>query len=412
MTFLEERLKNNSYFQLLKNNRDFRKFWTAQQISMAGDWITSIPLLGLVLTLTGSGLDTSLVMVFTLIPYVLFAPFSGVLADRANRKTIMVLGDFIRTPLVLGFLLIHQASQIWIVYVLIIVGELIGVLYYPAASSAFPNLVEPHELYTANALSGASWGVMLAVGSALGGIMAALWGNKICFIVDSASFFISALITMTIKRSFSRERKENREQGGFRDLKEGFQYSISHPQIWQIILFNGGMGFATGMVILYTIFPVKIFHDGDFGIGILYAIRGVGNIIGAPMARYLVPEDFVSLRKGFIVSGIMVGVFYLIFSQSPGLIFACCSVLLDHIGNGAFWTLCNFSIQKSAPDQYLGRVLSFQVTVFTLAMSSASLLCGALVGIISPRWVAAGFGVIILLFVFFWYAFTKKSFAS
>ncbi|MCL5055819.1 MAG: MFS transporter [Firmicutes bacterium] len=403
-------MKNNSYFQLLKTNRDFRKFWIAQQISMAGDWITSIPLLGLVLTLTGSGLDTSLVLVFTLIPYVLFAPFSGVLADRTNRKAIMVIGDFIRTPLVLGFLLIHHASQIWIVYVLIIIGELIGVLYYPAASSAFPNLVESHELYTANALSGASWGVMLAVGSALGGIIASLWGRNICFIVDSASFFISASITLTIKRPFSKQRIEKKETGGFRDLKEGLQYSLSQPRIWQVILLNGGLGFATGMVILYSIFPVQVFHDGDFGIGTLYAIRGVGNIIGAPLARHLVPEEMSSLRKGLFWSGIVVGVFYLFFSQSPGLLIACAAVLLDHIGNGAFWTLCNFSIQKLVPDQYLGRVLSFQTAVFTLAMAGASLLCGALVGIISPRWVAAGFGVVTLIYVSFWFKLTRRSF--
>src|SRR5512143_3138930 len=106
------------YVELLRGNRNFRRLWLGRLISQTGDWFNSVALFTLLLNLTGSGEAVGIVLIIKLLPQFLVTPIAGVVADRFNRKSIMIAADVLRGVLVLGFLFVKRADQVWIVYVL------------------------------------------------------------------------------------------------------------------------------------------------------------------------------------------------------------------------------------------------------------------------------------------------------
>ena len=141
------------YVELLRNNHNFRRLWLGRLISQTGDWFNSVALFTLLLNLTGSGEAVGLVLIIKLLPQFFAGPIAGVVADRFNRKTIMIVADVMRGLLVLGFLLVRRPDQVWIVYVIAALEIIVSSFFEPAESAAVPTIVSREELVSANALS-------------------------------------------------------------------------------------------------------------------------------------------------------------------------------------------------------------------------------------------------------------------
>src|SRR5919204_3517408 len=164
-------------WSLLRRNADFRRLYLASVISLGGDWFLLVALFGLVLRYTHSGVAVAFVLAAQDLTFFAVSPVAGVLADRLDRRKLMVGADLARTLLVLGFLFARSPSTVWIVFPLMAVVACFSAAFEPASMAALPNLVEREDLATANALSGSVWGTMLAVGAALGGLVTALLGR-------------------------------------------------------------------------------------------------------------------------------------------------------------------------------------------------------------------------------------------
>ena len=190
---------------MLRRNPAFRRLYVAQLISFAGDWFASVALLGLALDLSGSAAIASLVLVLQTGGFALMAPFAGALADRVDRKRLLVSADLARVPVCLGFLLARTPDTLWIALVCALLAAF-GAFFEPASSAALPNLVDDDELSTANVLLGSAWGVMLAVGAAMGGIVAVTLGRDAAFVIDAATFLVSASLIVGISRPFQQAR--------------------------------------------------------------------------------------------------------------------------------------------------------------------------------------------------------------
>src|SRR2546426_4718962 len=163
------RSQRHAVISLLRRNRDFRLLFFAQVVSFSGDWFLFVALAGLVYSLTHSpGLVAAVYAALT-VPFAVFQFIGGPLADRLNRQALMIVADVLRGFLALGFFVIHTKSQIWMVYVLAGAITALGAVFEPASMAAMPNLVDREDLATANVMAGATWGTMLAVGSAIGG---------------------------------------------------------------------------------------------------------------------------------------------------------------------------------------------------------------------------------------------------
>ncbi|HSK64704.1 MAG TPA: MFS transporter, partial [Pyrinomonadaceae bacterium] len=129
------------YIDLLRRNRAFRQLWLGQVVSQMGDWFNTIALYTIILNLTGSGRDVGLLLVARFLPSFLFGPLSGVVADRFSRQRIMIISDLLRALVVLGFLFVRTADQLWIVYVLTVLQLGLATFFEPAKTAAIPSIV-------------------------------------------------------------------------------------------------------------------------------------------------------------------------------------------------------------------------------------------------------------------------------
>jgi len=334
---------------LLRSNGDFRKLYVASLISLGGDWFLVVALLGLALHLTGSAVSVAVVIAAQEIPFFLMSPVGGLLSDRLNRKWLMVGCDAARALLCLGFLLVRDQDTIWLAYVLLGSISCFSAVFDPASSAAFPNMVEPRELGPANALFGSLWGTMLAVGAALGGIVAAVFGRDVAFLVDAATFAVSGLLIARIRRPFSEVRTEEPETSVVRATVETVRYARRDHRVLALLAVKAGFGIAAGVLVLISVFATTEFAAGEIGIGILMAARGIGALIGPFLGRWLAGADD---RHLFAAIGIALAVFgfgYATLGFMPSLLLAAPAVAIAHLGGGAQWTLSSYGLQRIDP---------------------------------------------------------------
>src|SRR5690606_12942705 len=155
---------------LLRRNANFRNLWLGSVISQFGDWFNVIASAEVISRLTDSGTALSFLFLARFLPLFVFSPIAGVLADRFDRKRIMVLSDVLRAVAVLGFLFIHEPDDIWLFYLLTILQFSLSALFTPARGAVLANVVRSDELVAANALDSLTWSTMLALGAFAGGV--------------------------------------------------------------------------------------------------------------------------------------------------------------------------------------------------------------------------------------------------
>ena len=415
------------YLELLRENPDFRNLMIGRFISQMGDWFNSVALFTLLLNLTGSGESVAIVLIIKLLPTFFFGPLAGVVADRFNRKTIMLVTDVLRGLLVLGFLLIRSVDQVWLIYLLTVAQVTLSTFFEPAESAAIPTIVEREALISANALGGASWSVTLALGAALGGAVTDLFGRDTAFVIDAASYFVSAgFILMARVPPVSHYRTAPAEGSpqvdkklsfaelsGLADLLEGARYLKANRRVIAVLLIKSGWGMGGGVLLLLTVFGKEIFPigtDGSTSIGILYACRGLGALIGPMIARAITRNDVVTMRKTIAVAFFISTLFYLLFAQSPFFLLAGVFVVGAHAGGSIQWVFSSVLLQLAVPNRFLGRVFALEQSLLTLAMSLSTYASGWLLDHtpFGPRRVAGLLGLVFLLPGFAWWAVQRR----
>ena len=217
------------YLEVLRDNRNFRFLWLGQVVSQLGDWFNTIALYTLVLNLTGSGRDIGLVLVARFLPGVVFGPLAGVIADRFDRRRVMIVSDLLRAVVVLGFLFVRRPEHLWLLYTLIVLEIALSTFFEPAKTATIPTVVAGRELFVANAISSVTWSAMLTLGAALGGIVTGLFGTRAAFIVDSLTFLLSATLIARVRLppATKRERPSRLTVAsaiGLNDTLEGIRY--------------------------------------------------------------------------------------------------------------------------------------------------------------------------------------------
>ncbi|HEY7513400.1 MAG TPA: MFS transporter, partial [Vicinamibacteria bacterium] len=178
---------------LLRSNRAYRRLWAAQVVSLTGDWFTLIALSVLVSRQSGgSGLAVSGLALAQMAPWVLVGPWSGVLADRFDRKRLLVASDLARVVVVLLLIPAARAERLSAVLGLALLHFAFASVFEPARAALLPRLVAPSQLVTATTLSSVTWSVMLAAGGVLGGAVLSRVGLQTAFVFDALTFAVSA----------------------------------------------------------------------------------------------------------------------------------------------------------------------------------------------------------------------------
>jgi MFS family permease len=366
-----------------------------------------VALVGLVFDLTGSAAITALALSIQLLGFAVFTPLGGYLADRLDRKWLMVASDTARSVLILGLLLVDRPGEVWLALAIVGAVSALGALFEPTSSASVPNLVDREDLPVANALVGSAWGMMLAVGGALGGLVAATLGRNAAFVGDALSFALSAGLLMGIRRPFAEAREGHEHAGMLSALAETFRYARRDHRVLALLTVKGGFGLGAGVIGLLPVFALEVFHAGDRGTGILFAFRGIGALIGPFLARRFT-RDLGGVLLGCGLAMVTYGVFYGLFPLSGSLLVAAILCMLAHLGGGAQWTLSTYGLQTVVPDFIRGRVFSFDYGLVTLTLAMSIFISGWAADHLGPRAVMYGLAAVSILYASVWTILTRR----
>ncbi len=397
----------SSYLRLLRQNPNYRRYWISGCISQIGDWFNYIAIFVLLTQLTGSGQAVSWFLIAKYLPPAVLGPVAGVIADKFNRKKILVTCDLLRAILVLTYLLIQSTEYVWLVYVLAFSQESIWTFYHPARQATVPNLCTREELSIVNGLSGASWSVMLAFGAALGGFFTAEFGWQAAIVADSCSFFISAsvMLTVLIPRRKKRAKKDFSlaRLTGWHDLQEGFSYIKAQPKVMALLTVKSGWALSGGILVMLAVFGEQVFaqenQGGHGGLsGIFFSMRGLGAALGPIIVWRLIGDGVPAMRKAIGGAFFFSCVAYIFFSQAPNIFFAAFWVFWGHLGGSVQWVFSTTLLHRRVEDRFRGRLFSAEMTLMTLMLSFSTWCTGAAMDMgIDPRTIVLVLALLFLL---------------
>lgn len=362
---------------MLTRNREFRRLFLASVISLGGDWFSFVAVADLVTELTGRPGTAAYVYAATVLPVFLASPIAGKLADRYDRRKILVLADACRIPVVMSLCLATAWSSLPLAVIAIVLLGVGASFYDPIAAAATPNVVDPEDLATAQSLMGAVWGSMLMVGAGLGGLVAETFGRYAAFSIDALSFVVSAWLVAGIRRPLQEVRTGTEDRGRLRDV---ITYARANPVVGRLLLAKGGVSWANGIVGLLPAFAHGKFAGVPIATGMLFMARGLGALVGPLIAR-AVSGSTPSTRAIVImcaVSTLGYGAFYAVFPLVPVFWAAMVLVALAHLGGGAQWALSTFGLQMATPDHLRGRVMSLDYGLATLGIGTSAIVAGAI----------------------------------
>jgi MFS family permease len=428
-----------TYRQLLAANADFRRLWTGQVISEIGDWFNNIAVLALTIQLAGKGREGQAVAFYAIarhLPLFLFGPLAGVVVDRTDRRRVMIAADISRAILALGFLLANMTGKLSVIYVVGAALFAVSSFFNAAKRASIPNIVHgTNELLSANSLSASTTAATIAVGSALGGLLSTFIGRNSVFILNAATFLISAETIRRIRTRTSGQvgSKNNSSpvltdhrplttdhflRRAIFDFREGLRYVRSRHILSAIFVVAAGWGLGNGVArALYSIFGARlgtaavqglVERPTDFGISVLFIAMGLGGIIGAPIARRFNATAGESLSSRMGRSMIFDGCGLALFSLMPNLWVAALVLVAREINFAIWWTAQQTIIMSRTDDRYAGRVFASYETLTTLMMVGSILAAGAAADRFGIKPVAATGGAVIALSGILWFALIEE----
>jgi MFS family permease len=388
-------------WRLLRTNRDFRLLYFGSLISLGGDWFLTVALLDLVLQLTGSATLASLMLLCQTLPIFLVTPIAGRAVDRLDRRKLMIVVDLIRTGACLLPLFARTPALLPFAYAGVIAISIGSAYFEPASQAALPNIVAPDELHIANVLMGSTWGTMLAVGAAIGGAVTMRFGRDVSFVVDALSFLASAAILWRMRASFAEERHQE-HPALIESVRETLRYTKSNPRVLALLTSKGGYGLGAGVVAMLSVFGKEIFRAGAFGIGLLFAARGLGALLGPFLLRALGSRRD-DLQYRLIGPAVLVfGIGYMCLGLSHSLLMGGIAVFAAHLGGGAQWQTSTYGLQRETPDWIRGRVFGADYGFVTLTMAISSLGAGVASDRFGPTAATIGVASIAILWGLVW----------
>lgn len=373
------------FSELLRGNREFRYLWYGQLISQAGDWFNQIAVMRLLDRLGASGTEQAMSLMLRMLPHLVIAPLAGVWIDRVDRRFVLLWSDILRAALVPMFLWADGPGDVVGIYALIAAQVALTALFEPAKTALIPNLVRPDQLATANALSAATWSVMLAIGAALAGVVIETAGLAPAFLIDSASFLLSALCVANVARREppqgrrTDDRPRRRWTAGFVDLFEGFRYMAGHRAVLSLVLVKAGVGLSGGTLLLLYVFAKDVLPPDDridLWTGLLFVARAIGTGVGPFVGRFVGGRDDAAMRRVIAWGFFVAALFFTAFACANGFWTGFVLLGLGHLGSSVSWVFSTVLLQGKVEDRFRGRVFSAELSLFTVTFSLAMLATG------------------------------------
>ena len=386
------------------NVAGFRLLFLSTLGSSLGTLFAAIALAIDVKDRTDSGLWVGAVLIVEFLPTIVVGLTLGPLVDRLNRRSLMVGADLVRAAV---FCILPFTSSAASIVALALVAGLATGFFRPAVYAGVPNLVPEDQLPEANALLQTIENLSWAIGPVLGGILTAAAGPDAAYWINAVSFVISALLIVRIpKRLLQSETALTR--GHWRDLADGFTAVLRSRPLLAVLVAWSIASLGIGAISLTEVFmATQTLHSGDWGYGLLYGGIGTGLVIGSWSSSAVV--DRFGTTRVYVGALVTMAVGFGAAALAPNIWVAAVCCVVGGIGDGVA-IVCNaLLVQRGAADTIRGRALTLVMSVTYTMNGIGTVLAGALLHVIGPRWVWAGGAVSFALGAVAAFSLTRES---
>src|ERR1700753_2029801 len=260
---------------------NYRLYFTGQSISLVGTWMQMTAQSWLVLTLTHSSTDLGLAVALQALPVLLLGPYGGVVADRVDKRRLMIALQTAMgaQALVLGLLVLLGSVRFWEICVLAVILGLNNAFENSARQAFVREMVGQDELRNAITLNSVTVNAARAVGPAVGGILIATVGIGVCFLLNAASFVAVVTSLLIMDRSALRPSPPSGRSAG--QLREGLRYAARTPTIAIPLAMMSLVGLlAYEFSVSLPVLAERSFHGGAEVYGFMTAAMGIGAVVG------------------------------------------------------------------------------------------------------------------------------------
>ncbi|MDD2580777.1 MAG: MFS transporter [Desulfuromonadaceae bacterium] len=367
-------------------SRNYRLFVAGQSVSLVGTWMQQVAMSWLVYRLTGSAFLLGVVGFTSQIPTFLLAPVAGVLADRWNRRRLLMVTQALAMfqAAFLAVAVLSGVVQVWHIVVLSLLLGVVNAFDIPIRQSFIVEMVSDREdLGNAIALNSSMVNGARLIGPTIAGLMVASFGEGVCFVLNSASY-LAVLVALAAMRLVPAPQHRKQRRHVFHELREGFNYAFGFGPIRSILLLIALVS-LTGMpyAVLVPVFAKEVLHGGVHTFGFLMTAAGCGAFAGTV---YLASRKSVlGLGRLIVLAAVLFAVGIAAFALSGTIIISLASLVVVGFGAITMVASCNTILQTIVEEDKRGRVMSFFAVSFMGMAPFGSLGAGTMSGIIGPR---------------------------
>ena len=360
------------FARLIVTKPDFRKLWISHMVSLIGDWLSYIAVAVISVQKGDGAFAVGMVLFVHSLPTALMTPIAGPLADRLDRRWLIVGGYLGAASLTLGMWGAAQHGAVWLLQAVLFVRVCLSGVAMTARAAAIPSLVGREDLRLANALLGLTWSVMFAVGLSLGGFATEYLSPSGAILLDAMTFILAALVASSLPALKPQLSAEGPPRVGFADMHRAWRFVMARPQLMANVLaktppiiFNGGAWVTLNLVAGERLSALSV----AVAIGVMQCVRAVGTGIGPLMPTSVIPRD---PRVGSLVAFTGMALFV----GFDALWVSILALALWGVGQGHNWVISTAEVQARTPDHLLGRVAATDLCLLSLGGALAGVLAG------------------------------------
>jgi MFS family permease len=342
-------------------NPNYRLYFGGQSISLVGTWMQMIAQSFLVFRLTGSGTDVGIVVAIQTLPVMLLGPYGGVVADRVDKRRLMIALQSAMgvQALVMGLLAVTHVITLWEIGVLAAVLGLNNTFENPARQTFVLEMVGPSNLRNAVTLNSVLVNVARAVGPAVAGLIIEAGGLGVCFLINAASFIavVASLMRMDLA-ALTPSPPQERAKG---QLREGFRYVRGELGLAVPLLMMAIVGcLAYEFQVTLPVVAARAFHGGSRTYGFMTASMGVGAVIGGLYTAGRGKTGLATLVRSSVVFAIVIAAAAI----APNLALEIVALAAVGAASVSFLSKGNTTLQLAAAPHMRGRVMALWAVAF------------------------------------------------
>jgi MFS family permease len=363
------------------HNANYRRYFAGQAVSLVGTWMQTVAQGWLVLELTGSGTALGMVAAAQFLPLLLLAPYGGVLADRMDKRRLLIATQSALglMALLLGVLVVTGAVELWMVVALAFGLGVSTAIDNPVRQSFAQEMVGPSRVRNAVTLNSILVNAARAVGPAVAGLLIATAGTGVCFLVNAVSYVavLAALLSMDVAALQPSPRAE-RARG---QVREGLAYVGRTPDLLVPLIMLALVGTLTYEFQVVLPLLARAFDGGPGTYGLLTSAMGAGAIVGGLVVA---GRGSTGLRP-LTGAAAMFGTAVLVTAAAPTAIVAAVALVVVGATSIAFLSTGNTTLQLAADPRFRGRVMALWAVAFLGSTPLGAPVIGAVSEHLSPR---------------------------